>query len=75
MDTELREFLEAMKAELKADIERTETKLLTEFHKWASPAEARSRSHQASSSGCSIGGGQFCTCDGSHDGRCQEHCR
>jgi archaellum component FlaC len=36
-----------MKAELKADIERVETALLTEFHKWASPAEARARTHTA----------------------------
>ena len=76
MDTELREYLEGMKAaltadsksmkaelkadmkglkadierveaELKVDIERVETALLTEFHKWASPAEARARTHAA----------------------------
>jgi hypothetical protein len=27
------------------DLERVETNLLTEFHKWASPAEARARTH------------------------------
>ena len=31
----------------KADLERVETALLTEFHKWASPNEARLRSHTA----------------------------
>jgi hypothetical protein len=29
------------------DLERVETNLLTEFHKWASPAEARARTHAA----------------------------
>jgi hypothetical protein len=47
VDRELREYLDGMKAELKADIERVETALLTEFHKWASPAEARARTHTA----------------------------
>ena len=28
-------------------LERVETKLLTEFHKWASPQETRLRSHSA----------------------------
>ncbi|MGO9255098.1 MAG: hypothetical protein ACLQU1_02170 [Bryobacteraceae bacterium] len=28
-------------------LERVETKLLTEFHKWASPVELRVRSHAA----------------------------
>jgi len=31
----------------KQDLERVETTLLTEFHKWASPAEARARTHTA----------------------------
>jgi len=39
--------LEAVEARLEARIERTETTLLTEFHKWASPVEARQRSHAA----------------------------
>jgi hypothetical protein len=47
MDEELRRHLDAMKAELKSDIERVETALLTEFHKWASPAEMRARTHAA----------------------------
>jgi hypothetical protein len=29
----------------KDDLERVETTLLTEFHKWASPADMRQRSH------------------------------
>jgi hypothetical protein len=32
---------------LAASIERVETSLLTEFHKWASPLEARMRTHTA----------------------------
>jgi len=28
-------------------LEQTETRLLTEFHKWASPVELRVRSHSA----------------------------
>jgi hypothetical protein len=32
---------------LDAKIERVETTLVTEFHKWASPAEARARTHSA----------------------------
>jgi hypothetical protein len=31
----------------KLDFERVETRLLTEFHKWASPAEARAKTHTA----------------------------
>ncbi len=30
-----------------AQLERVETALLTEFHKWASPVDARLRSHAA----------------------------
>jgi len=33
--------------ELRTYVERMETTLLTEFHKWASPAEMRARSHSA----------------------------
>jgi hypothetical protein len=32
---------------INAQLERVETNLLTEFHKWASPVEARQRSHTA----------------------------
>lgn len=34
-----------MKRELRTDIERVETSLLTEFHKWSSPLEMRVKSH------------------------------
>ena len=44
---QLREHLEAMEGRLNARIEHVETALLTEFHKWASPAEARARTHTA----------------------------
>jgi len=37
----------AAKVELRERIEETEAKLLTEFHKWASPNEARQRTHTA----------------------------
>lgn len=32
---------------IRAELERVETALLTEFHKWASPVETRQRSHAA----------------------------
>jgi hypothetical protein len=35
------------KAWMDARLEKVETTLLTEFHKWASPVEARQRSHSA----------------------------
>ncbi|MGA2714971.1 MAG: hypothetical protein ABSG41_17865 [Bryobacteraceae bacterium] len=54
MDEELKEHLQQMEGrtnarldELRAYVERVETTLLTEFHKWASPAEMRARSHSA----------------------------
>ena len=47
MEDELKAHLEAMEARLDAKIEKVETTLLTEFHKWASPAELRARSHAA----------------------------
>lgn len=37
----------ASEERLNARIERVETSLLTEFHKWASPSEARAKSHAA----------------------------
>jgi len=39
--------LEALEERVSSRIERVETSLLTEFHKWASPAEARARTHTA----------------------------
>ena len=35
------------KAWILAQLERVETTLLTEFHKWASPTDARLRTHAA----------------------------
>ena len=32
---------------IREQLERLETNLLTEFHKWASPLEARQRTHSA----------------------------
>ena len=32
---------------IRGELERVETTLLTEFHKWASPVEMRQRSHSA----------------------------
>jgi hypothetical protein len=43
----MREYLQAMEQRLTDRIEHVETALLTEFHKWASPADARMRSHSA----------------------------
>ena len=60
MDNELKQYLEGMEARMfatfatkedlarfatKEDLERVETSLLTEFHKWASPADMRLKSH------------------------------
>jgi hypothetical protein len=39
--------LEAMEERVNSRTEKVETALLTEFHKWASPADARARSHAA----------------------------
>ncbi len=39
--------MEAIEGRLDAKIERVETNLLTEFHKWASPMDARMRTHAA----------------------------
>jgi hypothetical protein len=45
----LMELMETFAAKFatKQDLERVETRLLTEFHKWASPVELRQRSHSA----------------------------
>ncbi|MGH9530144.1 MAG: hypothetical protein ACRD2S_09540 [Terriglobales bacterium] len=32
---------------IKAELEKVETTLLTEFHKWASPVELRQKTHAA----------------------------
>jgi len=47
MDQALKQYLDAKFAEQDAKLERVETALLTEFHKWASPADMRARSHTA----------------------------
>ena len=51
MDAELKQYLIEMEQRLKEYVnercEQVETKLLTEFHKWASPAEARQRTISA----------------------------
>ena len=48
MDAELKQYLIEMEERMKDYVgqrcEQVETSLLTEFHKWASPAEARHRS-------------------------------
>ena len=59
MDQELRQYLDAKFSQVdakfsqmdakfatKQDLERVETALLTEFHKWASPMEQRMRTHR-----------------------------
>ena len=58
MNSDLKEYLDANFARIderfveleerfatKADVGRVETALLTEFHKWASPADMRAKSH------------------------------
>ena len=55
MDAELKQYLIEMEERLISSLkgyvnercEQVETKLLTEFHKWASPAEARNRTISA----------------------------
>ena len=55
MDPELKQYLIEMEERLVSShkryvnerCEQVETKLLTEFHKWASPAEARNRTISA----------------------------
>jgi hypothetical protein len=41
----VRDLESRLTAKFSADLEAMETKLLTEFHKWASPTEMRLRSH------------------------------
>lgn len=51
MDAELRQYLIEMEERIVSYVnersEQVETKLLTEFHKWASPAEARNHTISA----------------------------
>jgi len=43
----LTERLDSVRVEFSERLEKVETTLLTEFHKWASPVELRQRSHAA----------------------------
>jgi hypothetical protein len=43
----IKDQLTEQRVQLEQRIERVETNLLTEFYKWASPVEARQRSHAA----------------------------
>jgi hypothetical protein len=51
MDDELRKYLIGMEERLvrhiDAKTEHVETALLTEFHKWASPVDAKLRTHRS----------------------------
>jgi hypothetical protein len=51
VDAELKQYLIEMEERILSYVnersEQVETKLLTEFHKWASPGEARSRTISA----------------------------
>lgn len=47
MERNERVLSEEDKTWITEQLERVETKLLTEFHKWASPVEQRQRSHAA----------------------------
>jgi hypothetical protein len=51
MDDELRKYLidmeERLVKHIDAKVEHVETSLLTEFHKWAAPTDARLRTHSA----------------------------
>jgi hypothetical protein len=44
---QLDERLDRVRVEFSERLEKVETTLLTEFHKWASPVETRQRSHAA----------------------------
>ena len=47
LEKRLNEGVESLETRLNERIEIVETRLLTEFHKWASPMDARVRSHTA----------------------------
>jgi len=44
---QLEQVVQQVNEQVDVRIERVETAILTEFHKWASPFEARMRSHSA----------------------------
>lgn len=47
LETRVKHYIDQRIEVVEARIERVETRLLTEFHKWASPVDARMRSHSA----------------------------
>ena len=47
LSDEDKEWIKSELERVEASVEKVETSLLTEFHKWASPVEARQRSHAA----------------------------
>ncbi len=47
MEARLEAKIERTRIEASENLERVETTLLTEFHKWASPLDARLRTHTA----------------------------
>jgi hypothetical protein len=47
LTNEDKDWIKTQLERVEARIERVETSLLTEFHKWASPIEMRLRSHTA----------------------------
>jgi hypothetical protein len=46
-EAEAKDATDDDKVWISAELEKVETKLLTGFHKWASPVEVRQRSHTA----------------------------
>jgi len=46
-DNDKRWILDTLRQELRQEIHDSETRILTAFHQWASPVEARMRSHSA----------------------------
>ena len=47
LSDEDKQWIKSELERVETSLERVETSLLTEFHKWASPVEARQRSHAA----------------------------
>lgn len=43
----IKDALAELRTEMKADLEKVETNLLTAFHQWASPVDMRMRAHNA----------------------------
>jgi hypothetical protein len=51
MDDELKQYLGAMETRINERIEKTETKLLTVFHRWSRSMEIRVRNNSSSVAG------------------------